>query len=265
MGVDTNVFNDTTDPKQDATASAGPGVNLWLGSRRARLSGKASGQYQYFKTYGNQRGWNTADELKFELPLSRLRPFAIGSYVNTHERPGFEIDSRSRAAINHVTLGSALRLSGKTMFVLSGARTITAFDQRATFLGATLAQALNRRPDMEQLQFRYELTPLTTLVVNSDAIQDRFEFTKTRNADSIRIMPGFEFKPFALISGAVAVGVRHFNGLNEALPDYNGIAANVNAKYTVVGDPGSPAHRTRLNFRTKTRTRITPRPRRGSK
>ena len=233
IGVDTNVFNESADPKQDTTAAAGPGVDLWLRPGRARISGKASGQYQYFKTYDNQRGWNTSDELKFELPLSRLKPFVSGSYKNTHDRPGFEIDSRSRAAINEVALGTAFRVSSKTMFIVTGSREITAFDQKATFFGATLAQSLNRRSDLEQLQFRYELTPLTTLVVKSDAIQDRFEFEKSRNADSLRFMPGFEFKPFALISGAVAVGFRHFNGLRETLPDYNGVVASVNAKYTL--------------------------------
>ena len=119
------------------------------------------------------------------------------------------------------------------MLVFSGSRTNIAFDQKETFLGVALASALNRRTDTERLQLRYELTPLTTLVVNSDAIQDRFEFSRTRNGDSIRIVPGFEFKPFALISGTVAVGVRHFNALNEALPDYNGVVANVDAKYVL--------------------------------
>jgi Putative beta-barrel porin 2 len=231
IGVDTNVYNETTDPKQDTTGAVGPAVDLWLRPGRARLSGKASGQYLYFKKYDNQRGWNTNDELKFELPLSRLQPFAMGSYTNTHDRPGFEIDSRSRAATNKVALGTALRVSANTSIVLTGSRTITAFDQNATFLGATLAQELNRQSDLEQLQFRYQLTKLTTLVVNSDAIQDRFEFAKNRNADSLRFMPGFEFKPFALISGSVAVGFRHFNGLNEELPDYNGVVASVNARY----------------------------------
>jgi hypothetical protein len=155
----------------------------------------------------------------------------MGSYTNTHDRPGFEIDSRSRAATNKVALGTALRVSANTSIVLTGSRTITAFDQNATYLGATLAQELNRQSDLEQLQFRYQLTKLTTLVVNSDAIQDRFEFAKNRNADSLRFMPGFEFKPFALISGSVAVGFRHFNGLNEELPDYNGVVASVNARY----------------------------------
>jgi len=233
VGVDSNVFNTTDDPRQDTTAALGPAVNLWLNVGPARLSGKASGQYLYFKTYDSQRAWNTSDDLRLDLPLARLKPFLLGSYVNTRDRPGFEIDSRARSATNTVTFGTDLRLSGKTTFVFSGSRTTTAFDQHETFLGAALAHALNRRSDIERLQFRYALTPLTTLVVNNDAIQDRFDFEPARNADSIRIMPGFEFKPFALISGIVFVGFRHFNALDEAFPDFNGVAASVDARYTL--------------------------------
>src|SRR5262245_45419784 len=60
LGVDTNVFNETADLKQDTTAAVSPGVNLWMRPGRARLSGKATGQYLYFKTYDNQRGWDTS-------------------------------------------------------------------------------------------------------------------------------------------------------------------------------------------------------------
>jgi hypothetical protein len=233
LGVDSNVFNTTDDPRRDTTAALGPAVNLWLKVGPARLSGKTSGQYLYFKTYDSQRAWNTNDNLRIDLPLARLKPFLIGNYVNTRDRPGFEIDSRARSATNTVTLGTDLRLSGKTTFVLSGSRTTTAFDQHETFLGAALAQALNRRSDIERLQFRYALTPLTTLVVNNDAIQDRFDFEPARDADSFRVLPGFEFKPSALISGAVAVGFRHFNARDETFPDFNGVVASVDARYTL--------------------------------
>src|SRR4029078_1040450 len=102
-----------------------------------------------------------------ELPLSRIKPFALGSYVNTRQRPGFEIDSRARATTNVATVGTALRISGKTTFVLSGGRTTVAFDQADTFLGTALAEALNHHSDIEALPFRYLLTPLTTLVVHT--------------------------------------------------------------------------------------------------
>jgi hypothetical protein len=120
LGMDNNVFNSAVDPKRDTTAAVGPAVNLWLKMGPARLSGKSSGQYLYFKTYDNQRAWNTGEELRIDLPLTHFRPFAAGSYANTRDRPGYEIDSRSRSAINTATVGTELRLTGKTSFIVSG-------------------------------------------------------------------------------------------------------------------------------------------------
>jgi len=115
----------------------------------------------------------------------------------------------------------------------AAARSRESFDAKETFLGSDLAAALNRYSDSEVLQFHYALTPLTTFVTTAEAVQDRFEHDRLRNADSISVRPGFEFKPFALISGKVAVGFRHFNVLNEAVRDYQGLVASVDARYTL--------------------------------
>ena len=233
VGVDNNVFNETQDPKQDTTAAVGPAVNLWLKMGPSRLSGNASGQYLYFKTYENQRSWNTSNKGRWELPLSRINPFVSGSLTDTQDRPGYEIDSRARLKATSYGLGTSVRLSGKTSFVLAGTRSIVAFDENQSYLGADLSQALNRRSDAQESQIRVELTPLTTFVIRSEAIQDRFDFEPVRNADSFSVMPGFEFRPQALISGTAFVGVRHFNVLGETLPDYTGLIASVGTKYTV--------------------------------
>jgi hypothetical protein len=233
LGVDSNVFNTADDPKQDTTAAVGPAVNLWMNLGPARLSGKGSGQYLYFRTYGNQRAWNTDDELRLDVPMARFKPFVAGRYVNTRQRPGFEIDARARAATDHAKVGAELRASGKTTFVVSGERSNIAFDERETFLGAALAQALNRRTDTGQVQFRYSLTPLTTFVVTNEITQDRFTFAQTKNADGVRVMPGFEFKPFALIAGKAFVGFRRLNLLSDTIPDFQGVVASVDTTYSV--------------------------------
>jgi hypothetical protein len=72
---------------------------------------------------------------------------------------------------------------------------------------------------------------LTTFVAGAEAIQDRFTFGPIRDADSIKVVPGFEFKPSALISGRVFVGYRRFNALDATLPDYAGPVAAVDAIY----------------------------------
>jgi hypothetical protein len=47
-------------------------------------------------------------------------------------------------------------------------------------------------------------------------------------------VPGLEFKPFALISGEVHVGVRQFDAQDEGVPDFTGVVANVDVAYTIV-------------------------------
>ena len=231
LGIDDNVFNEELDPKQDTTAALGPAVNLWMKLGRSRATGKVSGQYLYFSKYTNQRAWNTTDEGRWEMPLSRLTPFITGLYANTKERPGYEIDSRAHLRSNAIGLGTEFHLSAKTSAVLTATRSAFAFDEGETFLGADLATALNRHSDAEALQLRFKLTSLTTFVAGAEAIQDRFTFGPVRNADSIKVLPGFEFKPSALISGKVFVGFRRFNALDETLPDFAGAIAAVDATY----------------------------------
>ena len=60
VGSDSNVFNESEDPKSDTTAAFGPGVELWMRPLGTRFSGKFGGQYLYFKDWDSQRSWNTA-------------------------------------------------------------------------------------------------------------------------------------------------------------------------------------------------------------
>jgi hypothetical protein len=232
IGTDDNVFNESVDQKQDTTAAIGPATNLWLRLGRSQLSGKLSGQYLYFDKYESQRSWNTIADGRWELRLTRLTPFVTGTLANTKDRPGYEIDARARRDDRTVGFGTALRLSSKTSFEVGATRSDLKFDNLA-FLGVDLAQQLNRRSDTERLDMKVRLTPLTTFVVRSEAVQDRFDHLDIRNTDSFSVSPGFELRPEALISGEAFVGVRRFETLSDVLPDYTGLIAAVKTRYTL--------------------------------
>ncbi|HVH54923.1 MAG TPA: outer membrane beta-barrel protein [Vicinamibacterales bacterium] len=231
VGHDSNVFNESENPKSDTTAAFGPAVQLWMRPGRTRLAARLGGQYLYFKEFADERAWNTRNEAKWEVPLSRVTPFIEGSYVNTQERQGYEIDARARRHDDTAAGGAALHISGKSQFVLSFKRSNIKYDEDEAFRGRELAEALNRREDLTRVEFRYALTPLTTFVVGTDVGRDRFELTSIRDTDSIKVMPGLDIKPLALISGKVFVGYRQFNPLSAALPDYRGLVAAVEAAY----------------------------------
>ena len=231
IGVDNNVFNDPNNPQRDTTAAIGPLAKLWLNVGRSRVTSNVSVQYLYFSEFDTQRAFNTADDARWEVPLARLTPFVTGSYSSTKDRPGFEIDARSRLVSSSVGLGASLRLSGKTSLDFSATQSRLVFDPDQTFDGSDLGNALNRTSQAEQLGLRYAVTPLTTFVMGAEARQDRFTEDQLRNANSIMVLPGFEMKPSALISGTVFVGYRRFEPINAALPSYQGLVATVNAKY----------------------------------
>ena len=218
VGIDNNVFNDPVDPKEDETAAVGPAANLWMNLGRSRLSGTVGVQYLYYNKYDNQRSWNTGDSGRWEIPLNRLTPFVIGSYSNSKSRPGFEIESRVRLASDSFGGGTKVRLSSLTSVILTGTRSQSLFAPDQTYLGTDLATALNHATNTEEAQFRYSLTSITTFVADAQGIQDRFDGDPLRNANSIMILPGFEMKPSALISGTVSVGYRHFEPLDPAVP-----------------------------------------------
>ena len=231
VGHDSNVFNEAENPRADTSAAFGPLVQIWMRPGGTRFTARLGGQYLYFREFANERAWNTRNEAKWEVPLARLTPFVEGKYSNTQERQGYEIDSRARRRDDSVGFGTGLRLSGKTELIVSFRRSNIEYDDQAAFLGASLAEALNRREETARVQFRYALTPLTTFVVDTDIMRDRFELTTLRDTDSVRVMPGFELKPFALISGRVFVGYRQFEPLSAAVPEYRGLVAAVNATY----------------------------------
>ena len=231
VGHDSNVFNESENPKSDTTAAFGPTVQLWMRPAGTRLSAKLGGQYLYFREFANERSWNTRNEVRWEVPLARLTPFVEGNFINSQERQGYEIDARARRQDDGFAVGTGLRISGKTSFVVSHRRSNVEYDEEEMLL----AEALNRREDLTRVQFRYALTPLTTLVVDTDVARDRFDLNNVRDADSIKVLPGFELNPLALISGRVFVGFRQFEPLSADLPDYRGVVASVDATYILLG------------------------------
>ena len=231
LGRDSNIFNEAENPKADTTAAIGPSVQLWIRPGGTRLSSHVGAQYLYFRQYDNQRAWNTAADGRWEVPLSRFTPYAEGSYINSKERVGYEIDSRSRRQDDMVGAGTEFRLTGTTKLVFGFRRFNAKYDEKESFVGEQLARALNRREDRSLVQFRYSITPLTTFLVEGELGRDRFEQANVRDSDTVKVMSGFQIKPLALISGKVTAGYRQFNPLASILPDYRGLAVNVDAAY----------------------------------
>ena len=234
LGVDTNVFNEVEDPKEDFTATFGPKAEFWsrLGPR-ARIYGSAGLDYQYFQEYESQRSFGTSNVARLEFDLGRLTPFAEGQYTNTRVRPGYEIDERARRRSNGGRTGVMARVFSKTRLVGWVGRDQYRFDSSEEEGSVNLSFALDRDSSLYGVGSEVELTPLTTFLVDFERGEDRFNGSPERDADTSKVLAGFKFKPFALIDGRVAVGYRQFETLSAIVPDFDGVIATVDLGYTL--------------------------------
>ena len=233
VGVDTNVFNEASEPERDFTAAIGPAAEYWMRLGRARVHGRSGLHYIYFQEFENQRSIGTENEVRVDLPLNRLKPFLYGGYDNTRRRPEYEIDIRTRYETTHIGGGLDVRALSRTVFRLEAEHGRLDYDEDAFFFGTNLGEALDRRSRAYRVSVRQEVTPLTTFVVQTERQEDRFDVSHPRDADSYRVFPGFELDPRALIAGRAFVGYRSFTTLDADVPDFDGLVALVEAVYAL--------------------------------
>jgi len=237
LGVDTNVFNAAGEQQSDFTFTVTPQADIAVAfARRGLLRTTVGTDVVYYATYDSERSLDPSVRLRGEAYARRLTLFAEGDYLNTRQRPNYEIDLRSRHVENNVMAGAGVRLSSKLSFELAARRGRTDYDADAVFDGTSLQQTLNRETSGGIGAVRYRLSPLTSLGVKFDRLEDVFEFSPLRDSRSYRVMPGVEFKPRALVNGTAWVGYRSFTPDHpESLPQFSGLVADLGLSYTLLG------------------------------
>jgi hypothetical protein len=236
-GVDTNVFNASGEQQSDFTLTLTPQSDVAIPfARRALLKATVGTDVVYYATYDSERSVDPQLRLRGELYARRLTLFAEGAYLNTRQRPNFEIDVRSRHVENDAVAGARLYVTPKFSIEAAARRAEARYDADAMFAGTHLQATLNRRTEGMVGAVRHRLTPLTTIGARFDRLSDSFTYSPERDSRSFRIAPGIEFKPAALISGSAWVGYRKFIPNDSArLPAFSGLIADVGLSYTLLG------------------------------
>lgn len=233
LGVDTNVFNEADDPREDSTVQASSGAEVWMRAGRGLVTANAGVEVAYFKEYDSERSIGAAGSVRYEHRFNRLAPFVSYAASNTRQRPGDEIDVRARAIAGTLRGGFGLRLGTKAEVALGAQRETLDYDDDVEFGGRRLRQALNRTRDAVDLSWRQRLTVLTTWVVRASTERERFEFSRERNGDSIRVATGVELGGFGPFRGHAFVGLRHLTSIEgRTLPEFTGVTADVDVAYT---------------------------------
>ena len=237
LGVDNNVFNDADQesPKSDFTMTVEPRTDVWLHVGRSILIGSATEDLVYYRTYVNQRSASGNFKVGILVPLTRLTLAGNAGYLDTKDRPGFEIDARARRHELAFDGRVEIRVLSKTYVGVKATRQKTDFATDAVFLGTNLRNELNRTVTTESVTVRHQLTPLTSVNLDLGREQDRFEFSPLRDSDSTKVSLGVKFDPFALLKGGAALGYRDFTPLVAGVPSFRGLVADVDLSYVALG------------------------------
>ncbi|CAN5517761.1 hypothetical protein BH23ACI1_BH23ACI1_13740 [soil metagenome] len=237
LGVDSNVFNAAGEPQSDFTFTLKPALNVWVPmAQRAMVKATIAPDMVWYAEHATERSVNPDVTVRGDVYLNRITLFGERGYLSTRERPNHEVDVRSRHVRETVAAGVSVAVTPKLSVQVAGRQVDIRYDTGTEFDGTSLARTLNRETRGVQLTLRHRLTPLTTLALRSEVLEERFEFSPMRNSDSRRVMPGVEFAPQALIKGSAYVGYRTFTPLfPEALPEFGGIVGELGLSYALLG------------------------------
>jgi Putative beta-barrel porin 2 len=238
LGIDSNVFNGYGDNQQsDFTGTLVPKADVWLRvGKRALLQVTPAADLVWYEKYETERSIDPRVAMRGEIYLQRITLFGEGGYINTRQRPNQEIDVRARHVDKSATAGIDVSVTPELSVVVAAHQLGTRYDAAAEYDNTKLQRTLNRDTEGVELKVRYRVTSLTSLAVRSDLLRDTFKMSPERNSESIRVMPGVEFKPRALITGSAYAGYREFRPADaSALPEFKGLVAQLGLSYTLLG------------------------------
>jgi hypothetical protein len=235
LGVDTNVFNQAVgQAEKDYTATVTPQTDVWLRMGRTWISSNIKEDLVWYRQFQSERSANNSYKLDWSAPLNRLTFSAGGRWLNTRDRPGFEIAARLGRHEHGYSGIAEIRALSKTFIGVKGDLNVVRYDQDAVFLGVNLRDELNRTTTSASMTLRHQLTPLTTITFAAGRSQDRFEFSPLRDSHSTTFSGSVDLNPFALIKGSAALGYRNFAPQAPGLQGYKGATASVNLWYTLL-------------------------------
>jgi hypothetical protein len=236
LGVDTNVFNQAGDTRADFTMVVAPQAAVAAPfANRALVTATLGTDLVYFARYASERSVDPLAIVRAEFYARRLTLFLEEAYLNTRQRPNHEIDLRARHLQNDLTGGAAFRPTTRLAIEVAARRGKTRFDGDSFFQGQRLKETLDRDTRVYSVTARYRHSGLTTIGVRYEDQTDRFPLSPIRDTDSVRVMPGVELKPRALLNGSAWIGYRRFTPKAPVLPPQAGLVSQLALSYTLLG------------------------------
>jgi len=239
-GIDSNVFNTSTDPKEDRVGTASSQVNsvLTLGLLQAATQGTL--EYQYFERYKNERGFNRRVSSHIEFPVTHFSPDVTVSWARVKDRSGNEIDVRAPRTDWGYALGIQTKVTPRIAITATGGKMKSTYEKGFAFRGVEIASQLDRETILGSLTSRVELTPFTSLMLEASVGRDQFPFRPYATTDNVRGAIGVEFAPDAIVHGRASIGYHSLQPYYRRVPNstmeaFNGITSASELGYTLLG------------------------------
>ena len=233
IGFDNNVFNDDAEERDfTATPSATMQTNLLAGP--LRLTGGINTDYIWYRTFSSERSVNSRFDLMLEGFFDRYRPWVSGAFVRTRAREGFEIDARAQRTEPTLRGGLDWVVGSRTALAFSTERRRKRFAELEQFQGANLSEQLDNTTEVYTTGLRFELTPLTMLLVDAEYTVASFDGVSVRDSEAWSMLPTLRFQPDAYISGELMVGYKTLTPDNPTLVGYAGIVARGNLTFSLL-------------------------------
>jgi hypothetical protein len=234
-GKDTNVFNDSANPREDYTLTATSTVLAVVKLASNELLLSSSGDYMWFRRFRSERSNNGHYGARLNFSASRFKPFVGGIRTVTESRPNPEIDARARRIERTATAGLGFDVSERTAVTAAVQFDDSTYDRTEIFRGVELAPILNRRRHTVSGGMRYVVTPFTTLAIAANYAEDVFPQSHLRDAKSYSVRPTFEFDPEAMIHGQVMVGFEEFRPADRTFAPHRGVVAAAALNWSLFG------------------------------
>jgi hypothetical protein len=232
LGVDTNVFDESVNPKRDYVIGLAPSLRAFGRFGLTQVVVDSSTDITWYSKYKSERALGRALKGRADLLVSRIRASLGGGIVQTRQRPGLEIERRARRSEKEVWTGVGFEVSPLMTVYSSVHRSELEFQDNELFRGTDLAAALNRRTDSVEAGLSMRATPFTTLVVSGRNTADRFVTETRRNSDSQSARAELTFSRDAMIQGRAALGYRQFRPVDPSISRFRGLVSSAGLSFT---------------------------------
>jgi len=228
VGVDNNVFNDETNPKNDITGRLGMRSLVGIHAGEALiLQVTQNNIYNYYRRYRSERSIDNSLNFVLEFRTRFFRPWARWDKQKTSQRVGFEIDERAERKSPSFDFGADLNAAFRVGVSFGARRGRLRFKDTEEYRGQNLSEALDQQNDSYQGLLRYQLTELSELLVGADYTRDRFSKSPERDNDSRYYYGGLRIKTGATFTGTATVGFREQDHKLNGVPSFKGITTDV--------------------------------------